>query len=149
MSKRSAALVGKTLPHVSRANLVSMPRERLIWDSLRLLRSVLFSEEVRREVRKLPLVKSLEKAIYEKMQHLSTETQQRLRIALTGPLSFQKNGTVPPKALAAEDPLIAVQSRTVAHSSEKAKRLLGYSSPVSYREGMALTETWLRHAHFV
>ena len=109
-----AALVGKTIPHISRAKLVSMPRERLIWDSLRLLRSVLFSEKLRREVRKLPLVKSFENIVYEKMQHLSMETQHRFRVAVAGPLSFQKKGTVPPKALAADDPLIAVQSRTVA-----------------------------------
>jgi nucleoside-diphosphate-sugar epimerase len=144
-----AALVGKTLPHVSRANLVSLPRERLIWDSLRSLRSVLFSEEVRRELRKLPLIKSFENTINEKMQHLSTETQHRLRIALAGPLIFQKNGTLPPQTLAADDPLIAVQSRTVSHSSDKAKRLLGYSSPISYRDGMTLTETWLRHSQLV
>jgi hypothetical protein len=144
-----AALMGKTLPRLSRANLVSMPRERLMWDSLRLLRSVLFSEELRAELRRLPVIKFVENIVYEKMQYLSAETQQRLRVALTGPLSFQRNGTSPPKALTADDPLIAVQSRTVVHSSDKAKRLLNYSSPVSYRDGMALTETWLRYSQLV
>jgi len=141
-----AALVGKPMPQASRTDLVSVPQERLVRDSVRLLRSVLFSEELRQAARKLPIVKSLESAIYTKMQRLSPETQQRLRVALAGPVNFHGTEPMARNALRDDDPLIAAQQRTVAHSSEKAKRLLGYSAPVSYTEGMALTKTWLDEA---
>jgi nucleoside-diphosphate-sugar epimerase len=143
-----AALLGTTLPRVSPNDLVSRPRERLIWDSLTLLPSVLFSSDLRTQLRKLPLIKALETALYEQFQCLSVETQQRLRVAISGPVTFQKTETLE-KKFRANDPLIAAQGRMVAHSSEKAKRLLGYSAPVPYRQGMALTESWLRYAQLL
>ncbi len=144
-----ALFLHATLPHVSRDHLVSKPKERLIWDSLRLLPGLLFSEEVRAQGRNLPLIKFVERALYKKFQGLSLETQQRLRVALTGPLRFPKERIGPEKIFLTEDPLIAAQDRTVAHSSDKAKRLLGYSAPVSYHDGMELTEKWLRYARMI
>ena len=44
---------------------------------------------------------------------------------------------------------IAAQRRSVAHSSDKARRLLGYTAPVSYDEGLSLTEAWLREARIL
>lgn len=144
-----AALLRTTLPRVSRDVLVAKPQERLIWDSLRLMPSVFFSDEIRSQFRKLPLIKFVETALYEKFQGLPTEIQQRLRVTITGPQSFQKNEALLLKSFRADDPLIAAQGRTVAHSSDKAKRLLGYSAPVSYCQGMALTANWLRYARLL
>lgn len=143
-----AALLGTTLPQVSLNDLLSRPRERFLWNSVRLFPSVLFSGEFRGQLRKLPLIKSLETALYERFHCLSIETQQRLRVAISGPVIFQKAETLQ-KGFRADDPLIAAQGRTVAHSSEKAKRLLGYSAPVPYRQAMALTESWLRNANLL
>ena len=47
------------------------------------------------------------------------------------------------------DNILAAQQRTVAHSSKKAERLLGYTSPISFPEGMALTEQWLRYSRMI
>lgn len=143
-----AALLGISLPLVSQDNLVSKPRERLIWDSMRLFPRILLSGELRGQARQVPLLKCVENALYNKFQRLSAETQQQLRLAVNGPLTFQKNGSVP-RRFSSDDPLIAAQSRTVAHSSEKARRLLGYRAPVSYHEGMALSEAWLRYSRIL
>jgi hypothetical protein len=68
-----------------------------------------------------------------------------MRLLVNGPITFPPNGS-DASHFSLADGMISSQARCVAHSSEKARRLLGYSSPVSHREAMLLTESWLRFA---
>jgi hypothetical protein len=122
------------------------PRKRLVFDSLKLLPRTLLSGEVRRLLRAIPMIERLDSSLYKGFESLSSETQQKLRVALNGPLSFSRNGAAS-AVFYDDDPIMMSQGRLVAHSSEKAQRLLGYSAPVSYTEGMALTKAWADAAH--
>ena len=42
----------------------------------------------------------------------------------------------------ATDYLISSQRRTVVHVCDKAEHLLGYTSPVGYRDAMRIVEAW-------
>jgi nucleoside-diphosphate-sugar epimerase len=143
-----AAWFSTTLPLLARHELVSRPRKRLVFDSLKLLPRTLLSGEVRRLLRAIPVIDRLEGALGKGLESLSAESQQKLRIALNGPLSFSRNG-VSSAVFYNDDPIMISQGRSVAHSGEKAQRLLGYSAPVSYTEGMALTKAWVDAAHIL
>jgi nucleoside-diphosphate-sugar epimerase len=143
-----AALVGVSVPHVTAAELIPAPQERIIRDSLRALPRVLLGKDFRRALRQIPAVKRIEHTLHEWFQYLSEETKQRVRLLVHGPTAIPQNDCSSCRFSVADN-IIAAQGRTVAHSSEKARRLLGYTAPVSYREGMELTEAWLRYARII
>jgi nucleoside-diphosphate-sugar epimerase len=140
-----AALVKTPLPTVAETDLVVPPVERIWRESLRVTPRVLISGELRQQLRRVPLVRVVEEKLYAGFQCLSVETQHSLRSRLTG-------GTVPVVKGRSSAPrfvrygLHSTQLRQVAHSSEKARRLLGYTAPVKYEEGMVLLEAWLHYA---
>ena len=140
-----AALVKNSLPHVAEADLLVPPPERVWRESFKATPRVLVSGELRQQLRRIPLIRIVEEKLYAGFQSLSASTQQSLRSRLTG-------GSVPVVNRAASaarfvrDGLHFTQLRSVAHSSEKARRLLGYTAPVRYEEGMALLEAWLHYA---
>jgi nucleoside-diphosphate-sugar epimerase len=136
-----AEWVGVNLPRVSIQELVAPVRQRLVLDSAKVLPQILLSGEMRNLLRKIPIIDLLEGGLYRCFSSLSSETQQKLRVALNGPVRVSENGCAAP-IFYRDDPNISSQSRLVAHSSEKARRILGYSAPVSYEEGMALTKAW-------
>ena len=132
-----AALVGVDVPRVAAAELVPPARERLWRDSLR----ALAEDEVQRSLARIPLVRRW-------VQWLPEPAKRAVRARLRRWEPVRRNGS-PERRFRADHPFIAGQKRTVAHSSEKAHRLLGYTAPVSYDEGMRLTEAWLRQAHIL
>ncbi len=142
-----AAIVGKKVPHVTKASLAASPRQRVIYNSLRLLPRVLCSGELRAKLREIPAFSVVEAPIYQKFLSLPELTKQKLRLFLNGPEIIQ-SGTSE-STIKSDDPLITIQGRGVAHSSDLACRLLGYTAPISYREGMTITEAWLRYAHVI
>ena len=77
---------------------------------------------------------------------LSPSTQQGIRLRLHGP-ERPRPAYVP--RFHATDNIIAAQARKVAHSSDKAMRMLGYTAPISYSEGMALTREWLHSTRVI
>ena len=77
---------------------------------------------------------------------LSPQRQEAIRLRFSDPRLVTNNGNVP-RRFRADDNVIAAQARTVAHCIDKAKERLGYTAPISYREGMKLTEAWLRYSH--
>ena len=77
-----------------------------------------------------------------------TKMINNVRGWLRGRASVRRNGSSE-HAFHADHPFIAAQRRSVAHSSDKARRLLGYTAPVSYDEGLSLTEAWLREARIL
>lgn len=143
-----AELLGLSLSRISSADLISEPHERVIRDSLRLLPRVLFSKEVRSSLRRIPLMKLILDVLNDGFQNLSIDTQQKIRVLINGPRRFPKNESSE-RGFFANDNIIAAQGRTVAHSIEKAQRLLGYTAPISYYEGMKLTEAWLRYSRII
>jgi nucleoside-diphosphate-sugar epimerase len=138
-----AALLGVTLPRINTADLASPKRERFVRDSLRALPRVMLSGELRSVLRQIPAIRSVEGALYSGFQSIPDAIQQNIRRRVSGPRTIAKNGLSESRPFT-RDNIFDAQARTVAHSSEKARRLLDYVAPVSYHDGMALTEQWLR-----
>lgn len=143
-----AALLGVLLPRITSADFTDLPREYFMRDSLRALPRVILSGELRSILRQIPAVRSMEGILYDWFQSIPGELQQQIRNRVNGPRRFAKNGVSGPERFVRNN-IFAAQSRTVAHSHEKAQRLLGYTAPISYREGMALTEAWLRYSRIL
>jgi len=133
-----AALVGVDVPHVTAAELVHPARERLLRDSLR----AVADREVWGPLQRIPIVRRA-------FQALPGHAKEAVRRWLRGREEPVRRNGSPVHRFHANHPFIAGQKRTVAHSSEKARRLLGYTASVRYEEGMRLTETWLREARML
>ena len=143
-----AALVGAPLPRVATSELVSPRRSSKLLDSLRITPRVLVSGELRAVLRQIPLVESVEKFLWNRFDNLGPALKQRIRARLQGP-RFVAQEITGGRKFELSDSLVLAQGRTVAHSCEKACRLLGYTAPVSYQEGMKLTAAWLRSARII
>lgn len=143
-----AALVGVDVPRVPAAALLRPPREHLLRDSLRALPGVLTDGEFWRPLMRLAMVKRGHTILSGWFGLLPERTQRAVRERLRRAASVRRNGSQE-RRFRADHPFIANQKRTVAHSSEKARRLLGYTAPVSYDEGMRLTAAWLRQAQLL
>jgi nucleoside-diphosphate-sugar epimerase len=143
-----AFLLGMTLPHISPGDFVVPPRVRMFRDSLRAFPRVMLSGELRSVLRQIPVIRLLEGFLYAGFQSISSEVQQKIRHRISGTRVIPKADSVGPRRFVREN-IFAAQARTVAHSSEKARRLLDYTAPVSFQEGMRLTEAWLRYARML
>jgi nucleoside-diphosphate-sugar epimerase len=141
-----AAILGTSIQHVSSSDLVTPAPEHRVRDSVRVLPGVLFSPDFRRAVRQVPVIRDLEQFAYERFELLSPSTQQKIRLRLHGP--ERPNRASMPR-FQANNNIIAAQARKVAHSSDKAMRMLGYTAPISYSEGMALTREWLHSSRLI
>lgn len=141
-----AKMLGVAVPRVSIDELTNGRKERLWLDSLRQTPRILLSGELRQILREIPLVRQAERLLLTGFNALSPEVRDHLRHAINGPQVTVRNGR---KTFDAADNLILAQQRSVVHSSAKAKRLLGYSAPISAETGMALTQDWLRFAQFI
>ena len=143
-----AALVGESIPNIRATDLCSKPTERMFRDTVATLPRVLLSGELRALLRGVPLIRRLEEFAFKRFLALPADVQQRLRLKLNGPQRFAK---IRPAAQRFDrtDNIIAAQGRTVAHSCEKAQRLLGYSAPVGRKQALELTESWLRYARII
>src|SRR5581483_9465950 len=134
----------RDIPQISSSQLMSFPRARIFRDSLQAFPRVLLSGELRSVLRKIPAFDSLEKLFYAGFKSMPSGFQQGLRQRVNGPRTLQKDSQRSP--LFVRDNIFSAQTRQVAHSSDKSRKLLGYTAPISYREGMALTEAWLRYS---
>ena len=141
-----ATMLGTSIPHVSSADLVVPAREHRLRDSVRVLPRVLLSPDFRGAVRRVPVIRDLEQFVYQRFELLSPSTQQRIRLRLHGP--ERPHPAYVPR-FHATDNIIAAQARKVVHSSDKAMRMLGYTAPISYSEGMALTREWLHSTRVI
>jgi hypothetical protein len=136
-----AALVGVDVPHVAAEKLVPPARERVLRGDLRALPEAIADSAFWRPLTRIPIVKR-------GFHSLPEPTKQAVRRWLRGSEPVQRSGSQEHQ-FRADHPFIAGQKRTVAHSSDKARRLLGYTAPVSYDEGMRLTEAWARQAQIL
>jgi len=144
-----AAFVGATIPDVADSELVRAPKPRVIRDSFRALPRVVLGGQFRAALRQVPLLERAEAMLYDRVNALSEDTKQKIRMKISGPSYFQRPTSAAERRYSADDNIIAAQKRLVAHSSEKAKQLLGYTAPISYADGMAFTEAWLRYSKFI
>lgn len=140
-----AALLRCNVPEISARDLLPSPRSHLFRDSVRSAPRVVLSGEFRSSLRQIPLVERAERFAYDLFQKLPEKTRSGIRLSVNGPRRIARADNAA-RRFSASNNLIAAQARTVAHSSEKAHRLLGYTAPVSYADGMKLTEAWLRFA---
>jgi nucleoside-diphosphate-sugar epimerase len=140
-----AALVNTHLPGVAEEDLVVPAAERVWRESFKVVPRVFVSGEFRQQLRRIPLLRIVEEKLFAGFQSLSAETQHSLRSRLTGGNTavLVRPATAPRFV---RNGLHFTQMRRVAHSSEKARRLLGYTAPVKYAEGMANLQAWLRFA---
>lgn len=143
-----AKLVGRPVARVTRAQLPPSSRSRPLIDSLRATPRVLLSGEFRAALRQIPLVESADTFAWNRFDALPEEFKERIRLRIQGPREVAKAGGVVGR-LDPADNLLLAQGRTVTHSSEKASRLMNYDAPISYAEGMRLTEAWLGSARFI
>lgn len=143
-----AALLNRSLPHIRQADLVDPPKESYLGESIRALPRVLLSGELRKLLKQVPMIRSIESVFYAGFQSLSRDTQENLRLRISGPTVIRKKDSRLNKVFS-RDNIHSAQSRKVAHSNERARRLLGYTAPISYAEGMTLTEAWLRYARVI
>jgi nucleoside-diphosphate-sugar epimerase len=143
-----AALLGSQLWEVSSRDIPVKPAKRILRDSVRAVPGAIFSKEFREALRRIPVLEAAEAAVFQRFESLSPESQDNLRLRLRGPETPVMRTNGKPKIDPA-DGLIAGQMRKVAHSCEKAQRLLGFSAPVSYGEGMELTAKWMRFAKWI
>lgn len=143
-----ALLAGCSVPHIPTSDLKRTPKDRALMDSFRALPRILVSKEFRQLIEQIPLARATRHGLYRFFQSFPLETQQSIRLRLTGPVRMQMNSRSE-GGYDANDNIISAQARKVAHSSEKAKQLLGYTAPISYEEGMALTAQWLRYSRII
>jgi nucleoside-diphosphate-sugar epimerase len=136
-----AALVGVDVPHVSTEELLPPARERVLRGELRAVPEAIAESGFWRPLTRIPMVR-------QGFQALPERTKQAVRRWLQGSKPVQRSGSQEHR-FRADHPFIAGQKRTVAHSSEKARRVLGYTAPVSYDEGMRLTIAWARRAQLL
>lgn len=143
-----ARWAGAELPQLPEGELVRPSRQHPFLDSLRLLPRVLMSAQFRSVVGQVPIARAAEARLYGIFQSLPSEMQQGIRLYVSGPRHPAPGAPAAPR-FSTHDPFIAAQLRAVRYSTQKARRILGYAPPVSYHEGMQLTETWLRCAHVI
>jgi nucleoside-diphosphate-sugar epimerase len=143
-----AALVKTPLPTVAETELVIPPAERIWGESLRVTPRVLVSGELRQQLRRIPLVRVLEERLYSGFKSLSPETQHLLRARLSSEIVHVAKRSSSSLNFVREG-LHLTQLRKVAHSSEKARRLLDYTAPVKYAEGIVLLEAWLHYSRLL
>jgi nucleoside-diphosphate-sugar epimerase len=143
-----AALLGTQPWDMRSQDLPPKPVKHMLRDSVSAIPGAVFSKEFREALRRIPVLEAAEAAVFQRFESLSLQKQDNLRLRLRGPEApvIRANGR---PRIDPADGLIAGQMRKVAHSCEKAQRLLGYSAPVSYSGGMDLTAKWLRFARIL
>ncbi|MBV9610520.1 MAG: NAD-dependent epimerase/dehydratase family protein [Acidobacteria bacterium] len=133
-----AKIVGVGVRRVQEHEIDRDHRKSGIGDSFRTIQKIVISKEFRQILRQVQLIESFETSMYNRYQSLSPRTREWIRRRV-------RDLRTRPQRSESYDHLVAMQARTVAHSNRKARSLLGYTAGVSYDEGMALTEDWLRY----
>ncbi len=98
-------------------------------------------------LKRIPACDRLLQRLWYSLQNFDEEKKMQLRIRLAGSLAAPysgRNGFPMPDL-----DTWALQTGTVYFRIDKARRILGYEPRVSFREGIRLTEQWLRFANYV
>jgi nucleoside-diphosphate-sugar epimerase len=130
---RMAAGIAPQPPQLSRAEAQALVQAAAPAVRVSLRRSLLHlvSSDVRAALRKDPLWARVDGLLRGSVARLGGGFETRLRHSIEGPIRIPRR---PAADYAA--PLIAQQLRTVRHSSERARRELGYEPLVSFRQSI-------------
>jgi 2-alkyl-3-oxoalkanoate reductase len=135
-------MIGVAVPHATRDQLAAPPvlssRE-----ALGKIARALLSDEPRSALMHLPFISTVARTVHRGYGSLSPKQRQfiRSKLASASVSSHRSSGA---RRYDATDYLISAQQRTVAHSCEKAERILGYTSCVSYATAMTRTREWMQ-----
>ena len=112
--------------------------------SISLIRSLkhVFSSGVREAMRKDPLWERIDTAFRTAVGKLGRSVEDRVRLAVEGPLPVPKMNAKPKLS-----PLALQQLRGVRHSCSRAKTMLGYQPLYSGAESTRAFGRWYRHQH--
>lgn len=141
-----ANMLGVDVPRVSAEELKVPVEGGLLRESLRQTPRVLFSSEFRSVLKRIPLAQRAEVLARSGFDSLPPRLRDYFYYMVNGTEVIERNGRSP---FYATDNLILAQRRGVAHSSAKARRLLGYKASVTPAQGKLLTQEWLRFARLI
>lgn len=103
----------------------------------------LISSDVRAALRKDPLLGKLDHAARTAVTKLGRGMETKLRLGIEGPTPVSRPDPYANLAVG----LCAQQLREVWHLNERAKRVLGFRPPVTFRQSMADFRAWYRKMH--
>jgi nucleoside-diphosphate-sugar epimerase len=136
------------LPHISSEQVRAYYKEQPgLWTgSLRATAQAFRSRELRQLLMRIPITQKLLSTAWDWLESMSEARRQQVRSQLgvrRPPQLEQPNAPIPD----AVD--FATQTGTVFFRIDKARNILGYEPRVSFRQGMALVEQWMRHATYI
>jgi len=137
------------LSKVSGQEALAYYRERpgVVAGSVRAAGRIFRSRELRQLLLQIPVAERTLSALWGRMQSLPETTQHRIRSRVgVLPKSFapSKNGRFIP-----DEVTVTTQTGAVFFSIEKAKKILNYRPRISFTQGTALVEQWLRFANYL
>jgi predicted dehydrogenase/nucleoside-diphosphate-sugar epimerase len=137
-----AAMLGVDVPNASIDQLAApiAPSSR---DGMQQLMRIFLSQDSRAALMTLPVLGTVGRALHAGYGRLPLKQQNYIRSKVKPAAPRRRPSSGSPR-YDATDYLISAQHRTVVHSSEKAQRLLGYTSSVNYATAMSLTQQWLQ-----
>ena len=107
---------------------------------------VLMSPELRKLLRRIPIVTRLLVPIWEALEDLNENTKDKFRPRLIGKLI----SSPPVPDVHFPDPImLATQTNETFFRIDKAQRILGYEPRVRFSEGIKSVEQWLRFANYL
>jgi nucleoside-diphosphate-sugar epimerase len=130
---------------IERAELLRLVGRGAMKKPLSITASVrhLVSSDVRAALRKDPLLARLDHAARTAVTKMGRGMETKLRLGIEGPTPVSSPDQYANLAVG----LCAQQLRAVRHSNDRAARLLGYNSPVSFSRSMADFRAWYRRMH--
>jgi len=136
----------RPLPEISSAQVLAYYRQQpgLLAGSITATGQALRSRQFRELLLQIPLTQRLLSGAWDWLGSLSDERRQKVRSHL---------GVRRPAETAEArmpDPVdFATQTGSVFFRIDRARKILGYEPRVSFRQGIALVEQWLRHANYI
>jgi len=137
----------KALAEISSAQVLAYYKQQpgLLTGSIRASTQMLRSRQFRELLLQIPLTQRVLTGAWGWLESLSENRRKLVRshLGVRRPPAVARSAVIPD----AVD--FATQTGTVFFSIEKARRVLGYQPRVSFHQGIALVEQWLRHATYI
>lgn len=137
------------LPSIGGQKVLDFYKQRpgVLMGSMRAIARIVRSRELRQLLLQIPVTERFLSGLWRRMQSLPEARQQRIRARIgIRPVPTPLNGET---AHIPDEVTFATQTGTVFFSIEKARRVLGYKPRVSFMQGSALVEHWLRFANYI
>ena len=139
--------VPNVLQSISSAEVLAYHRSRpgLLRGSLIAGREVLFSQDFRKLMKRIPICDRVIQELWDRLQNLTDTRKEYLRRFVSdqsgGRAASQSHSEIPDRDT------LAIQTGTVYFKIDKARRLLGYSPKINFSRGIHCCEQWLRFAN--